>query len=108
MRSEFTAKTKVLAFERSKGFCECCTAKLFTGNIEYDHEIPDALGGQATIENCRVLCRACHGAKTTKADMPRISKAKRNYKSSHGIKRDRTILAWRNFKGEIVRASRSR
>jgi 5-methylcytosine-specific restriction enzyme A len=108
MRTEFPAKVKAAAALRANGHCESCTRKLMQGDYHYDHEIPDALGGQATLENCRVLCRACHALKTTKADVPRIAKAKRNFRTAHGIKKDRTIRAWRNFRGEIVRASRAR
>lgn len=76
-RSEFTRAVKAAAFLRANGHCECCTAKLSSGNMEYDHRIPDALGGEATLENCVVLCRTCHRAKTTKQDVPAIAKAKR-------------------------------
>lgn len=44
---------------------------------EYDHILPDALGGEPTLENCAVLCRTCHSAKTSKKDVPQIAKAKR-------------------------------
>ena len=77
MRREFTAKVKVAAYERSKGACEACGGKLHPGRIHYDHVIPDALGGSPTIENCAVLCTACHGAKTTRQDVPSIARAKR-------------------------------
>ena len=35
------------------------------------------MGGEPTLKNCEVLCLNCHGAKTTKQDVPRIAKAKR-------------------------------
>ena len=76
-RSEFPRKVKAAAFERAKGFCEGCGAKLATGRIEYDHRVPDALGGEPTLDNCVVLCRACHGEKTATGDVPRIAKMKR-------------------------------
>ena len=87
MRNEFDGKTKALAFARSGGKCEICTIKLRTGNIQYDHEIPcglDGSGGEATLDNCRVVCRSCHGSKTAQ-DVKRIAKAKRNYRKAHGI-----------------------
>ena len=71
MRREFTARVKVQAYERSGGRCEACGAALMPGRIHYDHVVPDALGGWPTIENCAVLCTACHGAKTTRQDVPR-------------------------------------
>lgn len=89
-RTEFAAKVKVAAFERAKGKCEECGAHLFPGNIHYDHRIPDALGGEATVENCQCLCRACHGSKTAKKDVPQISKAKRVAAKHIGAKKSRS------------------
>jgi 5-methylcytosine-specific restriction enzyme A len=87
MRTEFSAKTKLLAFHRANGHCERCTAKLFTGNVEYDHDKPDAFGGEATLENCVVLCRACHRVKTSTRDVPAIAKSNRVRKSNAGIRK---------------------
>lgn len=76
-RREFTAKVKVAAYERAGGACEACHAALQPGRMHYDHVIPDALGGEPTLSNCEVLCTACHSAKTTTGDVPRIAKMKR-------------------------------
>src|ERR1017187_7747346 len=108
MRTEFSQKVKANAAIRANGNCEICTRKLRAGDFHFDHEVPDALGGEATLENCRCLCRSCHGEKTAKSDIPRIAKAKRNYRSARSIKKARSITAWRKFDGTIVRASRSR
>ncbi|MDE2020696.1 MAG: HNH endonuclease [Patescibacteria group bacterium] len=108
MRTEFSAKVKANAALRANGSCEECGRRLRTGDFHYDHDIPDALGGEAIISNCRVLCRSCHGNKTATADVPRIAKAKRNYLTSRGIKKPRSITSWRKFNGEIVRAGRAR
>lgn len=78
-RREFSAKVKVAAFARCGGLCEKCSARLSPGKIDYDHIIPDALGGEPTLDNCAVLCRSCHrgaGSKTS-ADVKIIAKAKR-------------------------------
>src|ERR1035437_2358399 len=99
MRREFTAKIKVLAFERSGGRCEICEVKLFTGAIEYDHVVPDALYGEAVLTNCQCICKTCHRNKSSKEDIPRIAKAHRNFRTSHGIKKARTITSWRRFDG---------
>ena len=78
MRREFPPKVKVAAFERAKGRCECCRVVIRPGNgPEYDHRVPDAVGGEPTLENCEVLCRNCHGAKTATGDIPAIAKTKR-------------------------------
>jgi len=82
MRREFSARIKVAAYERSQGRCEACALPLQVGRINYDHVIPDALGGEPVLENCEVLCRACHDDKTHRGDVPRIAKMKRQ-KSAH-------------------------
>lgn len=76
-RRNFPDKVKAAAFERAKGHCEKCTAKLFVGKIHYDHRIPDAMGGEPTLANCEVLCTSCHGVKTQRQDVPAIAKVKR-------------------------------
>lgn len=76
VRREFTQKVKVQAFELAGGKCQTCGLKI-RGGAEYDHIIPCALGGEASLENCAVLCSACHRRKTSGEDVPRISKAKR-------------------------------
>ena len=82
MRQEFPRKVKVAAFERAAGRCEKCTARLAVGKFHYDHRIPDALGGKPVLENCEVLCTACHGTKTAKQDAPAIAKS-RHVMSKH-------------------------
>ena len=49
-RSEFSPKVKVAAFERAKGRCENCRARL-GGVVEYDHDhdLADALGGSGEL-----------------------------------------------------------
>ncbi len=86
MRQEFPRKVKVAAFERAAGRCEKCTARLAVGKFHYDHRIPDALGGKPVLENCEVLCTACHGAKTAKEDVPAIAKANRRRDAHIGAK----------------------
>lgn len=76
-RREFSRKVKLDAFQRAAGRCEECTAHLVPGKYQYDHVTPDGLGGKPTLENCKVVCTACHGAKTAKEDVPRMAKADR-------------------------------
>lgn len=75
-RREFPHKVKALAFQRADGRCERCTARLVVGKFAYDHVIADALGGEPTLENCAVLCVACHGLKTP-SDTTKAAKVKR-------------------------------
>lgn len=109
MRREFSAKVKLAAFQRSEGRCEMpeCGARLSVGKFTYDHKIPDQLGGEPTLENCQVICRPCDRAKTSK-DAGDIAKAKRRQMKHLGIKRPRSIIGWRKFSGEPVRATRER
>jgi 5-methylcytosine-specific restriction endonuclease McrA len=76
-RREFSPKVMVDAFKRANGRCEKCTARLSVGKFAYDHIIPDQLGGDPTLDNCQVLCTACHSVKTRTRDVPAIAKAKR-------------------------------
>lgn len=96
-RSEFSRKTKRQAFERCKGHCEGCGVKLTVGKFHYDHTVPDALGGENILENCQVLCTACHGDKTAKEDVPRIAKASRQHDRFHGIITPKGTLRGQSF-----------
>ena len=87
MRTEFPRPVRAQAALRSGGKCEKCSIRLPDAGWHYDHVIPDALGGEATLENCEVLCLPCHRAKTTKGDVPRIAKAKRQESKSKGTQR---------------------
>jgi 5-methylcytosine-specific restriction protein A len=107
-RREFSGKIMAAAALRAAGKCESCTRKLLTGDYHYDHIIPDAMGGEPTLDNCAVLCRSCHSIKTRTADVPQIAKAKRRERNRFGIKKPRTIRAWRRFSGEIVYAGKER
>lgn len=86
-RREFSKAVKRDAFMRAKGCCEMCGARLTVGKIEYDHRIPDALGGEPTLDNCVVVCKPCHVTKTAKQDIPRIAKAKRISDREIGIRK---------------------
>ena len=109
-RAEFSKRTKLQAFDRAKGQCEVCGAKLFTGNIEYDHRIPCAFGGEPTLENCMVCCRNCHGEKTHKSDVPAVAKSNRVRARHLGIRSSRQSFPtnrdgkWKKkMSGDVVR-----
>jgi len=115
MRTEFSKRTKHDAFERSEGLCEGilasgerCNANLKHKRFHFDHVIPDGIGGDTSLQNCAVLCVECHGEKTAKIDIPIIAKAKRNFDKYRGIKKPRTIRAWRKFDGSPVYSTRQR
>lgn len=98
MRREFSSKVMAAAALRANGKCEECTRRLMTGDFHYDHVVPDALGGEPTLANCAVLCKACHGIKTHKADVPNIAKAKRRERKHLGIKKRSSFACSRDSK----------
>lgn len=111
-RKEFTAKVRVAAWQRSEGRCEWidddghrCNVKLYPGDMHYDHIIADQLGGEPTLENCAVLCRSHHKAKTIRQDVPAIAKAKRRERAHLGIKPRTKFRGWRRFDGTPVYAN---
>ena len=107
-RREFTAKIKVAAFARAKKRCERCGAILVSGKLRYNHRIPDALGGEPTLENCEVLCLGCDSEQTYKTDIPKIAKTRRIRKREAGERKPRKITAWRKFDGTKVYAGKER
>ncbi len=86
-RQEFPKRVKLQAWERANGKCEGCGALLRPGSFDYDHTLPDTMGGEPTLDNCKVLCRGCHDQKTFKSDIPIIAKSNRVLARHAGIKR---------------------
>lgn len=97
MRQEFPRAVKAKAFARAGGQCEGCTARLVPGKFAYDHDLPDGLGGGPTLANCKVLCDACHDAKTAGRDVPTIAKMKRQRDSHIGARTATRKLQSRGF-----------
>jgi 5-methylcytosine-specific restriction protein A len=87
-RKEFPKAVKVAAIKRATRdgviYCEECGGQAKAPEI--DHVNADALTGQPTLENARVLCRACHKLKTAD-DVAKISKAKRREAAHLGVKK---------------------
>lgn len=108
MRQEFPGKVRLAAFERAEKRCERCRAILVIGKYRYNHRIPDALGGQPTLENCEVLCIGCDSEQTYKTDIPAIAKSRRIRKREAGVRKPRTMTRWRKFDGTVVNADRER
>lgn len=86
-RTEFPKKVRRDAFMRAAGHCEGtgCGCKLTTGKFQYDHRIPDWMGGEPILSNCQVLCSDCHKAKTAQ-DAADRGKAQRREDAHRGIK----------------------
>ena len=108
-RREFSKEVRRAAFRRADKKCEnpSCGA-LFGVKFHFDHDIADGLGGDPTLENCKVLCHPCHDEKTRKHDVPLIAKTKRIQDRHNGIKKPRTMTRWRRFDGSIREAGRER
>jgi len=113
-RREFSSKVKRLAYERAGGRCENlldngerCPCTLGRGKFHYDHDLPDWMGGEPTLENCVVLCIPCHREKTSGVDIPTIAKAKRIRDREIGIVKRRRLRG-RGFDRPCPQRSASR
>lgn len=88
-RREFPASVRKAVFIRccKQGIprCEGCGGMLRAGNIIYEHVTPDGLGGEPTLDNCKVHCRNCADVKTFTEDSPRMQKADRVLKKTYGL-----------------------
>lgn len=94
-RTEFSRKTKREALERSGFKCEAtgpdfgfepgqrCNCSLSLG-VQFDHILPDQLGGDTSLENCMALCVQCHRHKT-RSDIQRIRKSDRQRDRHTGV-----------------------
>jgi len=100
-RQEFPASVRKAAFVRccKQGIprCESCGGMLRAGNIIYEHVQPDGLGGEPTLENCKVHCRNCADVKTFTEDNPRMAKADRVLKKNFGLGRTKQKIQSRGF-----------
>lgn len=116
-RKEFPQKVRKAAFKRcclngdKPGIpqCETCGAELGkrTGTI-YEHVIPDGLGGEPTLENCKVHCKTCADKKTHQEDNPRMQKADRVLKAEYGLQANRKKIQGGGFRKAGSQRSASR
>ncbi len=100
-RNEFSPKTKRDAWDRSGFSCEACGTRLVGKPREYDHIEEDYFGGSNSLDNCRVLCVACHGQKTRERAAV-IAKSRRIRNREAGIKKKTKFRGWRKMNGELV------
>ena len=96
MRKEFPRKVKAAALLRADGKCEGCGAAIKPPKLHYDHVLPCALGGEATLDNCQVLCVPCHVEKTGD-DVRRVRKADRMRDRHTGALTSKSKIASRGF-----------
>lgn len=100
-RREFSKATKLAAWERSGGRCECGCGQKILGTPEYDHITPAAIGGSNDLDNCRVMAKRCHRVKTSK-DVPAIAKSTRIAEKRAGVRQGRGFRGWKRMNGDIV------
>lgn len=102
------ARVKVRVFDRAGGKCANCTLTI-VGKLRpaYDHIQALINGGKHAEYNLQLLCVPCHAVKT-KADVAEKSVNARVRAKHLGVKKPRTMTRWRNFRGEIVHATRER
>lgn len=56
---------RVQAMRRDNGLCQRCLERgRVTPGTECDHVVSKAAGGKDTLDNVRMLCSACHEAKS--------------------------------------------
>lgn len=99
-RREFPLSVKKAAFRRcckdGKPHCETCGNEI-RGVTIYEHVVADGLGGEPTLENCKVHCKTCADKKTIEEDNPTMQKADRVLKKTYGLTRKRQKIKSRGF-----------
>ncbi|MBP1180027.1 HNH endonuclease [Methylobacterium sp. PvR107] len=111
-RTEFAKAVKRAALDRSRYVCEAvndagirCTVEIGRGKpVEFDHVLPDWMGGEATIKNCAALCKVCHKIKTA-LDAADRSQAKRRSDRHNGITGPHRRLVSRGFSPPVEKPS---
>lgn len=108
-RREFPKQVKRDALRRAAGKCEAPNCGVLFGvKFHFDHDIADGLGGEPTLENCKVLCHVCHNEKTTKHDIPLIAKTKRISDKHNGISGSRSKFQSAGFRKASPQRTASR
>jgi 5-methylcytosine-specific restriction endonuclease McrA len=99
-RIEFSRKTKAKAKDRAGDRCELCGGA--SARFEFDHILAAELGGEATLENCQMVCVICHRGKTT-TDIRMIRKSDRiRDRKSGALKSKKGFRGWKLFDGTLV------
>lgn len=101
---------RVKIFDRHGGVCLVCKIKIHAERgekWEAMHVKSLWAGGTDTPDNMAPGHVGCHAVQT-KTEAPVKARGDRQRANFLGIKKPRTIRAWRRFNGEIVVASRER
>jgi len=101
-------RVRLRIFERENGICHISGRKIGAGDKWHlDHIVAICNGGLNVESNMAPALVEPHKIKTAQ-DVAQKSKDYRVRAKHNGIKKPRTIRAWRNFRGEIVTAGRDR
>lgn len=110
-RREFPLSVRKLAFKRccrdGIPYCEGCNNQIRQTPI-YEHVIPDGLGGEPILENCKVHCKTCADVKTFTQDNPRMQKADRVLKKNFGLRPMRVKIQSAGFRKSTPQRTASR
>ena len=96
-RSEFPVSVRKAALVRADGVCECGCGQPFNYDHPkerpcFDHDLPDFLGGENDLENCKAVRVSCHQIKTYGQDMPMIKKVRRSQKDRANLKANKATM----------------
>jgi 5-methylcytosine-specific restriction protein A len=106
--SKIPAHVRARVFEAHGGICYLSGRRIRAGEAwQLDHIIALTNGGAHAESNLAPALSEPHRIKT-KADVREKAKVARIRKRHLGIKKPRSIRAWRRFSGEIVYADRQR
>jgi len=101
-------RVRLRIFEHHKGICHLTGRQIRPGDAwDLDHVIALCNGGEHRESNLAPALRDKHREKT-KLDVKLKAKVARIRKRELGIKKPRTIRAWRRFDGSPVFAPRER
>ena len=108
-QGEFKRNTKDERLAHSGGFCEAegplyglavgqrCNTDI-NGRVEFDHFIALGIGdADNSFANCRAVCPACHRFKTSKHDVPKAAKTKRQADKNSGVRRPKGTIKSQGF-----------
>lgn len=101
-------RVRLRVFERHNGICYLSGRKIGAGDKwQLEHPLAIINGGENRESNLAPALVEPHKFKTAE-DVKQKAKNDRVRKKHLGIKKQRTIRAWRKFNGEIVHAERDR
>ncbi|WP_245329133.1 HNH endonuclease [Bradyrhizobium centrolobii] len=102
------ARVRLRVFARHGGICHLSGRRIKAGDVwDLDHVVALTNGGEHRESNLAPALRSKHREKTAR-DVAEKAKNDRVRKRHLGIKKPRTIRAWRRFDGSPVYAGRDR